>query len=377
MRIPFNDSASLTSLTLKMQYADGYVAYLNGVEVASENAPASPTWNSLATAAQTNVQATTYEDVDLSSFLNANTTGHLTATGNVLAIQVLASSTSPTQMLVVPELAQMTSTIGGDFIFATPSPAAANPVSDVQAGISFNTAQDTAQDNSLPDGMYYAPISLALVPNVAGMPIYYTTDTTTPGYQAVSSITFSGTTATASTTYPVQFVTGDNVQIANATPAIYNGTFDDITVTGTNSFTYTLPSMPIANASGASITATDGKLYTGPISIRTTTVVQAAVVEERLCVTLPDPDLRLPLCGGQQSNATAEAAGFPASWIGALDSQATVSADYAMSSVPTYTTAQVATALASLPVMSMVSTDAQMFGPNGIYSNSQDKTYRR
>ena len=31
--------ASLSSLTLKMQYDDGYVAYLNGVEIASENAP--------------------------------------------------------------------------------------------------------------------------------------------------------------------------------------------------------------------------------------------------------------------------------------------------------------------------------------------------
>ena len=43
VRIPFTVSAanlsSLTSLTLKMQYADGYVAYLNGVEIASENAP--------------------------------------------------------------------------------------------------------------------------------------------------------------------------------------------------------------------------------------------------------------------------------------------------------------------------------------------------
>ena len=94
-----------------MQYADGYVAYLNGVQVASENAPTSPTWNSLANEEQTSdVQATTYEDVDLSSFLNSSTTGHLTATGNVLAIQVLSASASPTHMLVVPELAQMTST---------------------------------------------------------------------------------------------------------------------------------------------------------------------------------------------------------------------------------------------------------------------------
>ena len=125
--IPFNASnlSSLTSLTLKMKYADGYVAYLNGVEIASENAPASPTWNSLATTQQTSgVQATTYEDVNLSSFLNSSTTGHLTATGNVLAIQVLMASFSEQQMLVPPELAQMTSVVsGGDFIYSTPSPA--------------------------------------------------------------------------------------------------------------------------------------------------------------------------------------------------------------------------------------------------------------
>ena len=94
-RITFNAAnlSSLSSLTLKMQYADGYVAYLNGVQIASENAPSSPAWNSLANGQQTsNVQATTYEDVDVSSFLNSATTGHLTATGNVLAIQVLMSS---------------------------------------------------------------------------------------------------------------------------------------------------------------------------------------------------------------------------------------------------------------------------------------------
>ena len=94
-RITFNAAnyASLSSLTLKMQYDDGYVAYLNGVEIASANAPSSPMWNSWANEEQTSdVQATTYENVDISSFLNSATNGHLTATGNVLAIQVLMSS---------------------------------------------------------------------------------------------------------------------------------------------------------------------------------------------------------------------------------------------------------------------------------------------
>ena len=50
-RITFaaSDLASLSSLTLRMQFDSGYVAYLNGVEVASSNAPASPAWNSQAT----------------------------------------------------------------------------------------------------------------------------------------------------------------------------------------------------------------------------------------------------------------------------------------------------------------------------------------
>src|SRR5208337_1730171 len=131
--ITFNAAnyASLSSLTLKMQYDDGYVAYLNGVEIASENVPSSPTWNSLATEEQTSdVQATTFENVDVSSFLNVATPGHLTATGNVLAIQVLMSSNTDGDMLVVPELAQMTSTVGGDFIYSMPTPGGPNAIND-------------------------------------------------------------------------------------------------------------------------------------------------------------------------------------------------------------------------------------------------------
>ena len=70
-RITFNAAnlASLTSLTLRMQYDSGYVAYLNGVEIASSNAPTSPAWNSTAVEnLESPVQVTTYQDVDVSSF---------------------------------------------------------------------------------------------------------------------------------------------------------------------------------------------------------------------------------------------------------------------------------------------------------------------
>ena len=51
-RLPFNvtDPAALKELRLRMQYDDGFVAYLNGVEVARRNAPDTVSWNSAATA---------------------------------------------------------------------------------------------------------------------------------------------------------------------------------------------------------------------------------------------------------------------------------------------------------------------------------------
>ncbi|HWQ92526.1 MAG TPA: lamin tail domain-containing protein, partial [Clostridia bacterium] len=52
IRLPFNgaDPAAYNSLALRLRYDDGFVAYLNGTMVASRNAPASPAWNSAATA---------------------------------------------------------------------------------------------------------------------------------------------------------------------------------------------------------------------------------------------------------------------------------------------------------------------------------------
>lgn len=66
--------------------------------------------------------------------------------------------------------------------------------------------------------------------------------------EAVSSITYSGTTATATCTAH-GYETGQVVTITGATPSQYNGSFD-VTVTGTNTFTYTMTSSPGANASG-------------------------------------------------------------------------------------------------------------------------------
>src|SRR6185295_17010304 len=52
LRLPFNvaPGAFYDQLSMNIQYDDGFIAFLNGTEVARRNAPASPTWNSVATA---------------------------------------------------------------------------------------------------------------------------------------------------------------------------------------------------------------------------------------------------------------------------------------------------------------------------------------
>jgi subtilisin-like proprotein convertase family protein len=76
---------------------------------------------------------------------------------------------------------------------------------------------------------------------------------------AVQSITRVGTTATVTTSGPNGFVSGDQVMIAGASDAGYDGTFTIIS-TGLNTFTYTVASSLPAKATGT-ITATR---LTGP-----------------------------------------------------------------------------------------------------------------
>lgn len=65
----------------------------------------------------------------------------------------------------------------------------------------------------------------------------------------ISSITYSGTTATVTTMGAHGLATGDRVNMVGCTPSAYNGLWG-ITVTGATTFTYVMASNPGANASG-------------------------------------------------------------------------------------------------------------------------------
>ncbi len=120
LRAPFKvaQPASLQSLTLRMMYDDGFVAYLNGREVARRNAPGSPQWNSAATGAH---GALIFEEINLSDSLGVLQTGN-----NVLAIQGLNQSASDADFLIAPQLVEYQVANDTTNYFATPSPGAPN-----------------------------------------------------------------------------------------------------------------------------------------------------------------------------------------------------------------------------------------------------------
>jgi hypothetical protein len=96
VRIPFvAASADFDRLVLHMRYDDGFVAYINGQEVARRNSPASVLWNSSAAADRTDNIAIQYETIDLSAYA-----GLIEAGSNVLAIQGLNVVSTSSDLLI-------------------------------------------------------------------------------------------------------------------------------------------------------------------------------------------------------------------------------------------------------------------------------------
>lgn len=103
IRIPFHlDGETLKQvnfMTLRMRYDDGFVAYLNGVLIASENAPANVQWNSAATAGHDDSAAVQFSSFDVSRFVNALQSGQ-----NLLAIHGLNVSQGSSDFLIDAQL---------------------------------------------------------------------------------------------------------------------------------------------------------------------------------------------------------------------------------------------------------------------------------
>jgi hypothetical protein len=103
IRIPFNlsseDVLGAGVPMLKARYDDGFIAYLNGVEILRVQFNGNPTWNSSASATHSDVDAINFETFDISSHVSALRLGQ-----NILAIQGLNESAGSSDFLISVEL---------------------------------------------------------------------------------------------------------------------------------------------------------------------------------------------------------------------------------------------------------------------------------
>ena len=190
LRVPFelDDPNSLDSLTLRMNYDDGFVAYLNGTEVARRNAPdqAIVPGNSVAPEDRPRLQSTLTEAIDISSAIQLLNQGT-----NLLAIHGLNESIDSDEFLLHAELAEVEVSSGELLYFTTPTPGDFNPATGVDG---FLTNEITfSQDH----GYFDAPFEVSLTSETEGTTIRYTTDGSEP---SESSTLYTGPITVAATT---------------------------------------------------------------------------------------------------------------------------------------------------------------------------------
>jgi hypothetical protein len=109
--VPFTitDTTEISTLTLGMEYEDGFVAYINGTEVARSNAGGTAgtplAYNAAAASNRTDSLATSFQNFDITALANTLVVGT-----NVLAIQALNDSASDGHFLISPQLSVTTIT---------------------------------------------------------------------------------------------------------------------------------------------------------------------------------------------------------------------------------------------------------------------------
>jgi hypothetical protein len=188
VRVPFSiaDDADFDVLKLRMKYDDGFVAYLNGTEVARRNAPGTLDWNSSASGTHSDAQAFVFEEIDISQYINALRVG-----SNVLALHGLNHTSDPSDFLVLPELDGLHLFPDQQRYFDNPTPGQLN---DVSSTVGF--VEDT--EFSVDRGFFDAPFQLAITSDTVGAQIRYTINgaepTATTGLVYTGPITVSVTT---------------------------------------------------------------------------------------------------------------------------------------------------------------------------------------
>jgi len=283
LRIPFriDDLDSVEFLELRMRYDDGFVAYLNGREVARRNAPESLGWDAAATTAQPAEGTFAFDSTNLTVHRDVLRSGD-----NVLAVHGLNVSPEDPDFLVLPELRGWSIESGPTRFFPEPTPGGPN---DTPGVVGFVADTGFSRDR----GFYDAPFEVTITTETPGATIRYTID--------------------------------------GSAPALDNG-----------------------------------RPYTGPVQVESTTTLRAAAFKEAHGPTNVDTHTYIfPSDVVRQTGP-----GFPTSWGGAA-------ADYEMDpdvvDDPAYRDTIEDDIVTTIPTLSIVMDGDDLFGPFGIYSNTAQR----
>lgn len=169
VRVPFNleDASEFEALTLKMHYDGGFVAYLNGQEVARRNAPDVLSFDATATGGRSNPLVA--EFITISEHVSLLQDGE-----NVLAIQGLNQSADDAEFLLAAELVEIETSTGDPVYFREPTPGTFNASTGV---LEFLLDDITFSEDH---GFFEEPFELTIDSASAGTTIRYTLDGTEP-----------------------------------------------------------------------------------------------------------------------------------------------------------------------------------------------------
>jgi len=171
-------------LTLQMKYEDGFVAFLNGIEVGRQNYSGAPGWNSHADGDRPNDSAEDLVTIDISNHIHLLTHGM-----NVLAIHALNDSASDENFLIQAELSAATSIgVRQYFTRATPGKFNVSGAVDIVSDVKF----------SVDRGFYDTSFHVEIATDTANATIHYTIDGSMPS--ETHGLTYAGPILVTGTT---------------------------------------------------------------------------------------------------------------------------------------------------------------------------------
>ena len=175
IRFPFEitDASLVTAMTLRLQYEDGFVAYLNGEEIARANAPGTLPFDATATEANPDEAAVQFESFPV------NFTGKLRTGPNILAFHGLnlsAKGSNSSDFLILPELdIERLESKGEESYGYLESPTPGSP----NGAIAYERYAREPQFD-VERGFHESPFTVTIDSEEPGADLVYTTDSSTP-----------------------------------------------------------------------------------------------------------------------------------------------------------------------------------------------------